>query len=449
MKSVLTFKQLKRRNKEKEEYLLSPAVLSIVIIAITLVLFLIPKTSLTIVSILSACAMGLFGLTDGWGNVFSGFGNAAVLLIAGMGVVSQGIVETGLAQKIGTLIGKLCKGSEFMFVLLILVLGCALSAFINGALVVAILLPICDSLAVSTNGKITRKHCYMPIGLQGPMGNNLTAVSASSMVTCCAILTDNGYRSLEVMEPTLIALPALIFTIIVYMFVAYPLSKKWLNYPDPVVEGVAVVDTDSAEWKAEHPVWKMVLISVIMLGAIIAMVNGMNWGAASLIAACIAVLTGCVGRKKAISSISWTTCIVVAMSMGISAGLQKSGGGALVAEWIVDVAGPLGQSPFGMCVVLFIIANLLSQVMSDSGSVACVVPVTMAIANTMGWDPIPMIICTAMGVKVALATPICVSCMTMVLPGGYRFSDFVKIGGIATIAQSIGILIMTYLVYYM
>lgn len=428
---------------------MSPAILSIVIIAITLVLFLIPKMSLTITSILAVCAMGLFGLTDGWSNVFNGFGNAAVLLIAGMGVVSQGIVETGLAQKVGTLIGKLCKGSEFMFILLCLVLGCALSAFINGALVVAILLPICDSLAVSSGGTITRKRSYFPIGLQGPMGNNLTAVSASSMVTCCAVLTDNGFRTLGVTEPTLIALPALILTIIVYMFVVYPLSKKWLTYPDPVVEGVSVVDTDSEEWKVAHPVWRMVVICVIMLAAIIAMVKGMNWGAASLIAACLAVLTGCVGRKKAITSISWTTCIITACAIGISAGLQKSGGGALLAQWIVDISGPLGQTPFGMCVVLFVIANLLSQIMSDSGSVACVVPITIAIATSMGWDPIPMVICTAMGVKVALATPICVSCMTMTLPGGYKFSDYLKMGGIVTLTQSIGILIMTFLVYYM
>lgn len=426
---------------------MSPAVLSIIIILIALVLYL-TKIPLGVTSILAMLAMCLFGLTT-YAKAYAGFSNVAMLLIAGMAVVAQGIVESGLAQKIGNVLLKVTKGNEKVFILLCLVLGCLLSMFLNGALVVAILLPICDSLVISSNGAITRKHCYLPIGLTGPMGNNLTAVSASSMVTCCAVMVEAGYRNLGVFEPTLIAAPALILTIIVYMLVIYPLSKKWLNYPDPPILGaVATVDTESEEYKAAHPVWKMWFAAIVTIATIVALVLGMNWGAASMLAACIIVLAGIVTPKKAISCIPWSTCIIVAAAIGMSSGLQESGGGALVAEWMVKIAGPLGESPFGMCVVMFIIAGLISQVMSDSGSVACTVPITMAIAQNMGWDPIPMIIATAMGVKTALATPICVSCVTMAAPGGYRFKDYVKIGGLVTITQMIGILVMLAIVYY-
>ena len=185
-----------------------------------------------------------------------------------------------------------------------------------------------------------------------------------------------------------------------------------------------------------------------MVGTIVAFVMGVNWGAASLIAACVVVITGCLPTKKALPSISWSTCIIVACAMGFSAGLRDSGGGALIAQVIVDLAGPLGNTPFGMCVIMFIIGGIISQLMSDSGSVACVVPIIMAIAVSMGWVPIPMMMCTAMGIKTALATPICVSCVTMAAPGGYRFIDYVKIGGIVTITQMVGILAMTYFVYY-
>ena len=427
---------------------MDPAILSVLIIVIALVLFLVPKIPIALTSILCMVAMPLFGLTS-YSSTFGGFGNQAVLLIAGMAVVAQGLVDTGIAQKIGTLVMKMTRDSEAKFILFCLIFGCALSSVINGALVVAILLPICDSLVISSKGKITRKHCYLPIGLTGPMGNNLTAISASSMVTCVGVMVDAGYRGLSVFEPTLIALPALILTIVVYMLVIYPLSKKWLDYPDPEIEGFSgVVDTTTEEYKAAHPVWKQIFVLVVLVGAIAAMICKVNWGAASLVAACLVVLAGCVSGKRAISCISWSTVIIAAASIGFSAGLKDSGGGALVAEWLVGIAGPLGKSPFGMCVVMFIVANIISQVMSDSGSVACTVPITISIATTMGWDPVPLIIATAMGVKVALATPMCVSCVTMAAPGGYRFKDYLKIGGLVTLAQTVGILVMIAIVYY-
>lgn len=427
---------------------MDPAILSVLIIGIALVLFFVPKIPIALTSILAMVAMPLFGLTS-YSSAFGGFANQAVLLIAGMAVVAQALVDTGVAQKIGTLVTKLTRDSEALFILFCLVFGCALSSVINGALVVAILLPICDSLVISSKGKITRKHCYLPIGLSGPMGNNLTAISASSMVTCVGVMVDAGYRGLSVFEPTLIALPALILTIVVYMLVIYPLSKKWLDYPDPAIIGASdVVDTTTAEYKAAHPVWKQVFSVVVLVAAIVAMVCGINWGAASLIAACVVVLAGCVEKKRALGCISWSTIIIAAASIGFSAGLKDSGGGALVAEWLVGIAGPLGQSAFGMCFVMFVVANIISQLMSDSGSVACTVPITISIASAMGWDPVPLIIATAMGVKVALATPMCVSCVTMAAPGGYRFKDYVKIGGLVTITQAVGILAMIFFVYY-
>lgn len=427
---------------------MSPAVLSILIIAIALVMFMIPKIPLAVTSLLCMVAMGVFGLTK-YSSAFAGFANQAVLLIAGMAVVAQGIVETGLATKLGNMILKVTKDNEKLFVFLCLVIGCFMSMFLNGALVVAILLPICDCLVISTHGKITRKHCYLPIGLSGPMGNNLTAISASSMVTCAAVLTEAGYRTLNMFEPTILAAPALVLTIAVYMLVIYPLSKKWLNYDDPPIEGnVGVVDITTEEYKKAHPVWRQWFVGVVLVAAIVAMVMGMNWGAASIIGACAVILSGCVTSKKAVSCISWSTCIIAGAAIGFSAGLKDSGGGALVAQWITDVSGPLGKTPFGMCIVMFVVGGLISQIMSDSGSVACVVPITMAVASNMGWDPIPIIICTAMGIKTALATPICVSCVTMAAPGGYRFKDYFRIGGLVTITQMIGVLTMAFFVYY-
>ena len=95
---------------------MSPAVLSIIIILIALVLYL-TKIPLGVTSILAMLAMCLFGLTT-YAKAYAGFSNVAMLLIAGMAVVAQGIVESGLAQKIGNVLLKVTKGNEKVFILL-------------------------------------------------------------------------------------------------------------------------------------------------------------------------------------------------------------------------------------------------------------------------------------------------------------------------------------------
>lgn len=425
------------------------ALLSIIIIVVALILFAIPKIPMSITAILTMVVMGLTGIID-FKTAYAGFSNAVIFLVAGMFIMGQAFVKTGVAQRLGNLMFKFVGTSEKKFIVFTFIISSILGLFVSGAVPVSILMPIADCLVLkSRNGEFTRKRTYMAIGLAGPLGNNLTLTGAASMITCAALATEAGYRQMGMFEPTLVGLPALVVTVIFYVLFIHKWSYKWLDYPDPAIEGdVSVEDTESAEWKAAHPLWKQVVAVCSMLGAIIAIICGMNMGAAALCGTIVVVLTGCLSEKEAFRAVSWSTVVIAAAAIGFSSGLSKSGGGEMLANWFLNLFSFAADSPFGMTCVMFIIAGLISQVMADSGSVACTAPVAVAICQAKGWDPIPMLLCTAMGVKTALATPICVSCMTQVAPGGYRFKDYLKIGGIVTILQAVCILIMAYFVYF-
>lgn len=415
--------------------------IAILIIFAALILYLFPKIPIYVTTILAALAMGTFGIID-YSKSLAGFGNSAALLIVGMMIMGQACLTTGIADKVSNIITKFAK-TEKMFVIIILVVGIILGAFLNGALVVALLMAIANVVIYNSDGKISRKATYMPISFGAVLGNNLTSVSASSMVTASAIIVAAGYKQMGVFEVTLVTLPGVALFVLFYYFFGYKLSKKWWNFPDIPLDDVPV-----NEEKKEYPVWRMWVTGIVLVAVVTMIVRGANMGFASLLGACILILTGCIDAKAAMKAVDWPTYIIAACALGMSAGLSASGGGAVIADFIIKICGPIGESAWGMCLVIFIVATILSNIMSDSATVAIVVPIALSIAQTMGWDALPLAIAAATGTKVALATPICVSCHTMVAPAGYRFIDYFSIGGIQNVLQFVVTAIMLKVVYF-
>ena len=136
--------------------------IAIIILVATLVLYVIPKMPLSVTTLLAMLAMVIFGVLD-FAGVSSGFANSVVFLNAGMMIIGQAMVTTGIAQKVGSIITRVNVGkNERLFILLVLVISTLLSVFINGAITVAILMPIIDAIVLKSDGAISRKQTYMP-----------------------------------------------------------------------------------------------------------------------------------------------------------------------------------------------------------------------------------------------------------------------------------------------
>lgn len=389
-------------------------------------------------------AMAFTGIIT-YSDAFSGFASSAVILVAGMMIIGQVCFTCGLAQWVGSLLYKFVGINEKKFVIMILLIASALAIFLNGALVVAILMPIINCVVSQSNGKITRKQTYFPLGLASTIGNNLTMISATSMITAAGIVSAAGYGEMSLFAPTIINLPALVIVIVLYSLFGYKLQKKWFDFDEVPFNDTTIMKKSIKEYSK----WRMILTGLVMMGVVIAIISGANYGAAVLTGSALLILTGCISEKEAFNSVSWPTVIIVAGAIGFSKGLDSSGAGECIAKFTLNTFGYVSQSPFGLCIILFILGSLLSNLMSDNATVAILVPIAIILAETMGISPMPMVLAAASGIKVAVATPISVAPMTMIQVPGYRFKDYFRIGGLINVVSMIVTCIVIKLVYFM
>ena len=83
-----------------------------------------------------------------------------------------------------------------------------------------------------------------------------------------------------------------------------------------------------------------------------------------------------------------------------------------------------------MCCLILVIATVLSNFMSNNAAVVICAPIGIFIAQTFGVSPLPFVMAAGIGANLSVATPIATSTITMTLVAGYRFKDYLKIGGV-------------------
>lgn len=418
--------------------------IAILILLVTLVLYAIPKMPLSVTTILAMLAMSVFGIIE-YSDAYSGFSNSVIFLIAGLMVVGQATVTTGLAQRFGGILTKTKAASdERLFIIILFIISAFASVFVNAALTVAILMPIINAVVLKSNGAITRKGTYMALGISSVLGNNLLTISATSMLTAVSLMSESGYGEMSIFAPLAVNLPAVLVVVIMYIIVGKKLQDKWFDFDEIPIEE----DVETEKNSVEHPVWKQALVAVTLIAVIIALIMEVDFGLAALLGASVLIVTRCISESQAFKSIGWGTVIIVAGAIGFSKGIQASGAGEVIADFFIKISGPLGESGLGMCIVLFFIATLISNVMSDNATVAIVLPIAMAIAQSMNIDPTPLFLAACSGTKVALATPICVAPMTQIGVAGYRFKDYLKMGGLVNVICMLVTCVVIAVIYY-
>ncbi|HKQ46895.1 MAG TPA: SLC13 family permease [Phycisphaerae bacterium] len=144
-------------------------------------------------------------------------------------------------------------------------------------------------------------------------------------------------------------------------------------------------------------------------------------------AAGLMVIARCVAPSTARRNIQWDVLYVIAASFGIARAMENTG----AAKFIVDLFHPL-ITPFGpvaAVVVIYLITNLLTELLTNNAAAALVFPVAIWTAKELQIDPRPLVMTVTIAASAAFATPIGYQTNMMIFgPGGYRFSDFVKVG---------------------
>jgi di/tricarboxylate transporter len=172
--------------------------------------------------------------------------------------------------------------------------------------------------------------------------------------------------------------------------------------------------------------------SWISLGVLAGMVALMVSGVvpvviAALLAAAAMLLAGCLTSTQAYRAVSWSTVILIGAMIPMAIALESTGGAQEVADGLVDTFGSLGGVP--LVAGVFLITTGFSQVISNTAAAVLMAPVALSAAASLGVDPHPLMMGLAVGASAAFLTPIGTAPNLMVMtPGGYRFTDYAKVG---------------------
>ncbi len=129
---------------------------------------------------------------------FTGFGHEALIAVCALMIAGQGLVRTGALEPVGRALTRLWKFSPALSLLLTLVVGATLSAFVNNTPVIVLLLPILVSVSLRTGTPASAS--LMPMGLATLVGGMATSIGTSTNLLVVSVAADMGLRRFEMFD---------------------------------------------------------------------------------------------------------------------------------------------------------------------------------------------------------------------------------------------------------
>lgn len=147
---------------------------------------------------------------------------------------------------------------------------------------------------------------------------------------------------------------------------------------------------------------------------------------AALAGAGLMLLTGCCSTYQAQKSFDMPVLLTIAASFALGNALQTTGAAQAIAEQIV--AAGAGH-PVLLLLLVYLAVSLLTEIITNNAAAVVMLPIVLSLAERAGMPAEPFVFAVMMAASASFATPLGYQTNMMVFgPGGYRFSDFLKIG---------------------
>ena len=147
----------------------------------------------------------------------------------------------------------------------------------------------------------------------------------------------------------------------------------------------------------------------------------------AVLAVALVLVTGCIDAEEAFSFVDGRLLALIFSMLAVGAGLQNSGAISLIVDNIAPFLGTL--SPFYVIFAVFLLTTTLTEIVSNNAVAVIRTPMAISLGSALGMDPRPLVVAVMIAASCAFATPIGYQTNTLVYgPGGYRFTDFMRIG---------------------
>jgi di/tricarboxylate transporter len=147
----------------------------------------------------------------------------------------------------------------------------------------------------------------------------------------------------------------------------------------------------------------------------------------TLTAAFLMLITGCLQLRDAYRAINGQVLLIIIATIALSAALEKTGTSEYYARIFLSMF--TGLSPAFVLSGLIVLTSISTHLLSNNATAILLLPIAITAAQNLGIDPRPFIIAVCFGASACFATPIGYQTNLLVYgPGGYRFSDYLKLG---------------------
>ena len=173
---------------------------------------------------------------------------------------------------------------------------------------------------------------------------------------------------------------------------------------------------------------KKTLISTIVMMAMVVLsaLNVIPLLQCAFLAAMAMLLFRCCNVDQAMKAINWEILMVFAGSVVLGVAIQKTGIAERLAFGILDVCG---SNPIVVMTAICFVGTFITEFISNTAAGAMFFPIMYQAAEKLGYEPFPFLVALMVSVSSSFATPIGSPTHMLVYgPGGYRFSDFMRIG---------------------
>jgi di/tricarboxylate transporter len=165
-----------------------------------------------------------------------------------------------------------------------------------------------------------------------------------------------------------------------------------------------------------------IMIAMVVLSAL----NVLPLLQCAFLAAFAMLIFRCCSPEQAMKAINWDILMVFAGSVVLGLAIQKTGIAERLAYGILDVCG---TNPIIVMAAICFVATFITEFISNTAAGAMFFPIMYEAATHLGYEPYPFLIALMISVSSSFATPIgSPTHMLVYAPGGYRFSDFLRIG---------------------
>lgn len=172
---------------------------------------------------------------------------------------------------------------------------------------------------------------------------------------------------------------------------------------------------------------------IMLMVILLAIFTDFGIAVSMLIGSVSMVLTGCLTMEEAYESIDWRTVFLVGGMLSLGIAMENTGTAQYLADTMLGLLGDYG--PIGLLAGIYLLSALITQPMSNAAAIVLIVPIAVDTALGLGVNHLTFTMAVVIGAATSFLSPVGHKANVLVFgPGGYRFSDYTRVGILLTVA---------------